>query len=193
MGAFNEVKCAKNPTVPRRWWVPGECSTSPPLCPTWTSFTTGVALRAPFCPRDSHLTVTRWPPKGDPAPNEVPSPMSGKWAPRLGHRHRNPGNRALGSPPHCLTPFVPPPVHQLKPKSPIECPSLFLIQPARYIPSFQSHLFGSRTEETSCLARAAWWSAGAFLPFAQDAAKTPGGKISSPFPAVFWMRINPKL
>lgn len=181
----------------RIWSVPGVCSASPPPCPAWTSFATGVAPQSAILPSGrSPDCVTRWHPRGDPAPNEVPGPMSRKWAPRSGHRHRNHGNRVLGVPgflPHCLAPFAPPLVHQLEPKSPIDCSSLLLIQPARYIPSFQSHLFGSRTEDTSFLARAAWWSAGTFLPFARNITKTPGGKIPSHFPAVFWMRINPKL
>lgn len=74
--------------------------------------------------------------------------MSGTWAPPLGHRHRNHGNRVLGvlgSPPHCLALFVPPPVHQLKPESPVDCPSPSLIPPAgtfclpRVIPLDQEH------------------------------------------------------
>lgn len=72
-------------------------------------------------------------------------------APCQGSGLRDHGNRVLrvlGAPPHCLTPVVPPPVHQWEPKSPTDCPSLLLIQPARHIPSFRSPLFGSRTEET---------------------------------------------
>ena len=63
------------------------------------------------------IHITRWPHSGDCAPNEVPDPVSVAWAPGLGHRHHYPGNRvlgALGPPPHCLTPLVPPPFSSVR-------------------------------------------------------------------------------
>lgn len=97
------MKYVKNPAAPRRWWVPGGCSASPPhpVSPAWTGSAIGAALRehrsGGVCPQNRHLTVARWQHCGNSAPDEVPGPMSVKWAPHLGHRLRDPGNRVLGT------------------------------------------------------------------------------------------------
>lgn len=106
----------------------------------------------------------------------------------------------LLSAPHCLTPFAPQ-VSSVEAKSPPDGHSRFPIQPARQLLSLKGHLRGcwGRRPEDSPPA-----SPRSFVPLpggrhglsslAWDIAKTPNGKIpAAPFPAVFWMRINPEL
>ena len=97
------------------------------------------------------IHITRWQHSGDCAPNEVPDPVSVAWAPRSGHRHHYHGNRvlgALGPPPHCLTPLVPPPFSSVRGQISDRLGLPLPDTTCRIHSIKKSHVFGSRTEES---------------------------------------------